>query len=258
MPSKRETASSSRLRMFLDSRASGWSALVPVIALAAGLLFGVTAATAQGEDLRSDIQTVPDLIRDRAHDNSTRELAVERLRREVDEATVQAGGGDGQLQALTDDIQGMQGPAGFAAVSGPSLTVSLDDAPLDAADLPEGYDVNDIVVHQQDVQGVVNAMWRGGAEAMMIQDQRVISTSAVRCVGNTLILQGRVYAPPFVITAIGDQEAMRTALDEDPTVSVYREYVDAIGLGYEVSTSDKTGMPPYSGQGQLKHARAVR
>ena len=64
--------------------------------------------------------------------------------------------------------------------------------------------VDDVVVHQQDVQGVVNALWRGGAEAMMVMDQRIISTSAVRCVGNTLILQGRVYSPPFTVTATGD------------------------------------------------------
>ena len=43
----------------------------------------------------------------------------------------------------------------------------------------------------------------------MLMDQRVISTSAVRCVGNTLILQGRVYSPPYVITAIGNQTDLR-------------------------------------------------
>ena len=65
---------------------------------------------------------------------------------------------------------------------------------------------------------MVNALWAGGAEAMMLMDQRVISTSAVRCVGNTLILQGRVYSPPYVITAIGDQDGMKQALDQSPEV----------------------------------------
>ena len=63
---------------------------------------------------------------------------------------------------------------------------------------------------------MVNALWQGGAEAMMLQDQRVISTSAVRCVGNTLILQGRVYSPPYVITAIGDRGAMRSRARQRP------------------------------------------
>ena len=77
---------------------------------------------------------------------------------------------------------------------------------------------------------MVNALWAGGAEAMMLQDQRVISTSAVRCVGNTLILQGRVYSPPYVITAIGDVEGMRQRLDADPSVTIYRQYADLLGL----------------------------
>lgn len=47
----------------------------------------------------------------------------------------------------------------------------------------EGFTAEDIVVHQQDVENVVNALWAAGAEAMMLMDQRVISTSAVRCVG---------------------------------------------------------------------------
>ena len=121
------------------------------------------------------------------------------------------------------------------------------------------------MVHQQDVQGVVNALWDGGAEAMMLMDQRVISTSAVRCVGNTLILQGRVYSPPYVITAIGNPAALKKALDDSPQVAIYRQYVDAIGLGYDVRTSPERTFPAYAGSINLQNAsvppmtdRAVR
>ena len=69
---------------------------------------------------------------------------------------------------------------------------------------PGGLGPDDLVVHQQDVQAVVNALWRGGADGVQVMDQRLIATSAVRCVGNTLILQGRVYSPPFTVTAVGD------------------------------------------------------
>ena len=81
----------------------------------------------------------------------------------------------------------------------------------------------------------------------MIQDQRIISTSAVRCVGNTLILQGRVYSPPYVIRAIGDPERLRDILDQSPEVSIYREYVKAVGLGYDVSPPEDFSFPAYAG-----------
>ena len=77
----------------------------------------------------------------------------------------------------------------------------------------------------------------------MIQDQRVISTTAVRCVGNTLILQGRVYRPPYVISAIGDRKTLQAALDADPAVRIYREWVDAVGLGYDVQTTEPAAVP---------------
>src|SRR3712207_2320199 len=54
------------------------------------------------------------------------------------------------------------------------------------------------------VQSVLNGLWAGGAEAVAVQDQRLVTTSAARCIGNTLLLAGRTYSPPYVITAIGD------------------------------------------------------
>jgi uncharacterized protein YlxW (UPF0749 family) len=138
-------------------------------------------------------------------------------------------------------------------VSGPALTVVLDDAPRRGA-LPGSARPDDLVVHQQDVQAVVNAMWLGGAEAMMLMDQRVISTSAVRCVGNTLLLQGRVYSPPYRITAIGDVEGMRQALEDSAAVQVYQEFVKVFQLGYEVEDLGQTTFPAFTGSVDLRYA----
>jgi uncharacterized protein YlxW (UPF0749 family) len=90
---------------------------------------------------------------------------------------------------------------------------------------------------------------------MMLMDQRVISTSAVRCVGNTLILQGRVYSPPYRIRAMGDPGALRQALEQSRTVQIYREYVDALGLGYDVRTNLDQTFPAYAGSTNLHYAR---
>ena len=90
------------------------------------------------------------------------------------------------------------------------------------------------MVHQQDVEAVVNALWAGGAESMMIMDQRVLFNSAVRCSGNVLLLQGKKYSPPFTISAIGPVETMKKALDNSQEVTIYRQYVSAFGLGWQV------------------------
>src|SRR5699024_8063114 len=106
--------------------------------------------------------------------------------------------------------------AGLGPLTGPGLTVTLTDATRDAAgDYPAGARPDDLVVHQQDVQAVLNALWAGGADAIQVQDQRVTTTSAPLCIGNTLLLGGRTYSPPYVIKAIGPVDAMHGALDRE-------------------------------------------
>ena len=85
---------------------------------------------------------------------------------------------------------------------------------------------------------MVNALWAGGAESMMIQDQRVLFSSAVICSGNVLLLQGKQYSPPYTVSAIGPVDKMLAALDESEAVRTYREYVGAFGLGWKVETKD--------------------
>ena len=131
--------------------------------------------------------------------------------------------------------------------SGPALTITLDDSPDAPHDgpPPDGLSLDDFVVHQQDIEAVVNALWAGGAEAMTIMDQRVIGTSAVRCVGSVLSLHGRTYSPPYAITAIGDPErAPATRWTGPPAVSIYREYARELGLGYDVSDRARTPRCP--------------
>ncbi|HEY0217203.1 MAG TPA: DUF881 domain-containing protein, partial [Cellulomonas sp.] len=98
------------------------------------------------------------------------------------------------------------------------------------------------------------ALWAGGAEAMTLMDQRVISTSAFQCIGNVLLLQGRRYSPPYVVTAIGDPDLLRKALDDSPAIQVYREYVDAVGLGWSVAEGQALELPAYDGRTDLIHA----
>jgi len=119
----------------------------------------------------------------------------------------------------------------------------------------DGLSVDDYIVHQQDLEGVINALWQGGAEAMMIMDQRVIGTSAVRCVGNVLSLQGRTYSPPYSISAVGDIDGMTRALAESEPVTIYREYADQLGLGFDVTVGEaEMTFPPYEGTLGLRFA----
>ncbi|WP_233221145.1 DUF881 domain-containing protein [Streptomyces carminius] len=225
----------------------------------AGFLFWVSFNTAQGADLRSDdsMLRLSDLIQERSHGNQELESSVSRLRGEVEDL---ARRDSGDTEAEKRAFEELARTAGTRPLTGSGLTVTLDDAPPDATarmpGLPEPQP-NDLVVHQQDLQAVVNALWAGGARGIKVMDQRLISTSAVRCVGNTLILQGRLYSPPYTITAVGDTGELREALDAAPAVRNYREYVDAYGLGWSVDERDRVTLPGYTGSVDLRHSGPV-
>lgn len=239
-------------------RRTTWSVLVPLVALIAGLLFTVSAHTADGTDLRDDrTPQLTTLIKDRTRQISAAARQESQLRTSVLGQTNMLAGSDSGVASQQARSRSELAGAGLVAVRGGGLTVSLDDAPRRAdGSLPKGATADDVVVHQQDVQAVVNAMWAGGAEAMTIMGVRVISTSAVRCVGNTLLLQGRVYSPPFVVTAIGDPASITLALNASQGVKLFREAAAAWGLGYQVRTEGDVTLPAYDGSTSLQYAQA--
>lgn len=236
------------------SRAITWRHVIPVLTLFAGTLFAASASTAHGTDLRGGSRTkVTELISQEQRGYQGAQHTYRRLHQQVDELGRQAGQRDARVRTAQQNADRLAALSGFTPVSGRAVRVSLDDAPRDRR-VAGDPSPDDLVVHQQDVQAVVNALWAGGATGMQIMDQRLISTSAVRCVGNTLILQGVVYSPPFRITATGAPDRLRAALDASPEIQIYRQYVDEYGLGYTVKTLQKTTLPAYTGNATPKYA----
>jgi uncharacterized protein YlxW (UPF0749 family) len=227
---------------------------VTLVLAAAGLLFATSAETAKGTQLRSDVGDMPGLIAAETERQRDRTRRVQALQDQVEAQTRDAAAGNRTVRGLRDASDRLSLSAGLQPVSGPGLSVTLDDAPADRP-VPDAIAPDELVVHQQDVQAVVNALWAGGAEAMMLQDQRVISTSAVRCVGNTLILQGRVYSPPYTVRAIGPVDVMRRAMESTTWFAFYQEYVERLGLGLTVRADPALKMPAYAGSLDLRYAQ---
>lgn len=167
--------------MATRSSSRSWRFAAPLALAACGLLLVVSARAAEGEDLRgSGHAQLGDLIR--AAEQRTNELSetLDQLAAEVEELTESRSGGT--LSRRQQELEELEDYAGLNPVQGPGLTVALDDAPRPAGPqvLAEGYLPEDYIVHQQDLEAVINALWAGGAEAMMVMDQRIISTSSVK------------------------------------------------------------------------------
>ncbi len=248
------------LRLRRDGKQTVWSVGVPLIALAAGLLFTTSATTADGTSLRDDRRPqLAQLISDKQRRLAAAEKREAALRAEVDQEAARLAEVDVPVKNARQRADAVRQPAGFTALRGPGLTVTLNDSPRRGSDFGDNApDNDDLVVHQGDVQAVVNAMWAGGAEAMTIMDVRVISTSAVRCVGNTLLLHGQVFSPPFKITAIGEPRAMHRALESAEGVKQFREAVTDFGLGYAEKMEKDVTVRAYDGSTDLRSAQAAQ
>lgn len=221
-----------------------------LVCVLAGLMMTIAGLAARGTDLRSDRGAdLRDLIVTQGQRNVELREQVTTVGAEV-KALSQAQPGSSEL---SEKLAIAEEQASLVPVVGEGLRVTLTDAPNDVR--PAGVDDDALIVHQQDIQAVVNALWAGGAEAMTIQGQRVIATTGIKCVGNTVVLHGIPYAPPYVIEAIGDQANLQRGLDESPAVGIYRQYVDAYGLGYLVEKVAQLDLPGLTGAVGLSHAR---
>jgi len=240
-------------------RPTVWGALVPVVALAAGLLFATSGQTARGTDLRAgDVTQLSELIRQLNAANDTTQAQLVALQDRAQALTSAEAGRNGAVAAASEAGAAEETSAGFTALSGPGIEITLDDAPDTASGtLPRGATADALVIHQSDVQGVVNALWAAGADGVTIMGQRLIATSAVRCVGNVLLLQGRTYSPPFVVTAVGDADAMRERLGESYEVGLLQQAVDRFGLTYRVQDRSEVSLPAYDGALDLQYASAA-
>jgi uncharacterized protein YlxW (UPF0749 family) len=143
----------------------------------------------------------------------------------------------------------------MTAVEGPGLTVTMNDAPAEIRDRVPEAQRRETIVHQQDIQAVVNALWAGGAEAITIQGQRVVSTTGIKCVGNTVLLHGVTYSPPYVVSAVGGPDAMQRSLDDSPYIQAYLADAAEWKLGWDVHMEDSLEVPAYSGTEELQYAR---
>ncbi len=215
-----------------EARRSPWRFGVPLVCLLAGLLLAATHGVSGGAEIRrSDAPRLVDLVREAQSSVNRLSTRRDELSGRID--SMHGRNHDTALTAMLRRSAELAAEADMDPVHGPGLVVTLEDAKRDAnGRFPRDASPDDLVVHQQDIQAVLNALWSAGAEAIQMQDQRIIATSVPRCVGNTLLLNGRTYSPPYTITAIGNAPAMQAALAAAPLVTLYKQYVIRFGLGY--------------------------
>lgn len=234
-----------------------WAVVTPVVFLLAGGLFAVSAANSEGTDLRPGRTTdLAGLVQ--VENRHLRELRAESraLTAEVD--ALSASSKDLGSRKAQATVRRLRDVAGLKRVTGEGVTVTLTDAPREVRETSD-QDINALVVHQQDIQAVVNAMWAAGAKAVTIQGQRVVSTTGIQCAGSTVQVNGLYFPQPYEITAIGDADVIEERIADDGYLQVYRSQAEEpdIAIGWELERGYDLVARPYTGPIRAAYAKPV-
>ncbi len=159
----------------------------------------------------------------------------------------------GHEKLLAQSLRQADALAGLTAVQGPGLVVTLTDgkppprAPA-AAIMP-------VLNHDLDINQTVNELKAAGAEAISINDQRLVATSPVRCAGPTVLVNNVPQPPPYVIRAIGKPNTLQVALKLPG--GIYDQLHDMDPTMLKIQPSQRLVIPAYSGPTQPKYAQPV-
>ncbi len=198
-----------------------------------GLLFGIAVANTQRqqpilektrEDLRSTITKKIDNLNKTSEDLSS-------INNEIAQIQSSTPGLDfhGISQSNESNLQVF---SGLSSVKGKGIEIQINDAVK--TDSLESADIELARVYDSDIQLLVNALWASGAESIAINNSRLTTTSAIRSAGDAILVNYRPLLPPFVISAIGNDD-LRSRLLEHPDYVDLQFVVKTYGLGFDVS-----------------------
>lgn len=154
-------------------------------------------------------------------------------------------------EILIKDLRNAEIVAGMVSVQGPGLEITLSDGDV-ASNI--NIDENLYVVHQDDILRILNELRSAGAEALSVNDQRVLATSEIRCAGNTVSINNTRTAAPFVIKAIGDPEQLESG------IKMRGGIFDDLSPWINIELKKVTGnivIPAYAGKIEFKHATII-
>ena len=216
--------------------------------LLAAQLRGVQLAGAADATNASRLETLQSLYNDVVEERDGLTEQVGQLQSELELYRQQAASGDEGSEALKTELEQMEITAGLTDVEGPGVTVVLEDS----TQANVTGDEADYLIHDNDILSVINELRSAGAEAISLNGERILATSEVRCTGAVVTVNGRRYAAPYVIFAIGDPDTLYSALTlRNGVVDILSQW----GITVRVTASDQLLIPAYSGTVDYQYAK---
>lgn len=218
-------------------------AAIAFVCIVLGFMLAVQFRTTQ--DIKS---TVPF---QRIEDLSQRLLQTEK-ERDTLMAQIQSFKDSSSKEVGAKQIENLEMAAGVLPVEGKGVVITIDDSKRQSK---AGENPNLYLIHDDDILKVINELWAAGAEAVAINEQRLIASSEIRCAGPTLSVNNTRYSPPYDIMAIGDPKGLETALRMRGGVV---ETLQFWGIQVTVKRMEHLVVPGYKGTYRFEFAAPVK
>ena len=196
------------------------------------------------------LETLQELYNAMSDQKAGLEQQIDQMQAELEEYRSQAASGGSTGEALKAEVEHLETIAGLTDVEGPGVTVVMQDS---TATNTTG-DEADYLIHDNDLLSVINELRSAGAEAISLNGERLLAISEVRCTGAVVTVNGRRYAAPYIIFAIGDPTTLYNALTmRNGVVDVLSQWK----IDVQVTMSDKLLIPKYNGALEMQYAKSA-
>ena len=183
------------------------------------------------------------------YDNKIKE--IEKIDKELETEIEKATENNSELTDAQNQIKEGNKILGLSEVKGPGRTITVADS---ETDFSNAIDSSPYLVHDKDILNIVNELKNAGAEAISINDHRVVTSTYIICGGNIINVNGEKIGSPFVIKAIGLPETLANLSRPGGTLNDLEQNRK---LKVDLKKSNEITIPKYSGVLKFKYVKNV-
>lgn len=142
---------------------------------------------------------------------------------------------------------------GHTKISGKGIIIKLRDGNDSKNNIKQ--DISQLIVHDSDIISIVNILRNAGAEAISVNDQRIVTTTPISCIGTVIKINEEKVGSPYMISAIGNQEYLESALTMPGGII---ELLEQYGIDISVEKGNNIEIPAYLSSSKMEYAKVEK
>lgn len=130
--------------------------------------------------------------------------------------------------------------SGLTKLNGPGVIIILDDSKGNLSG-------EDAIIHAADLRDVIHLLWSSGAEGIAVNNQRVVASTAIDCIVNTILINNVRITAPFQVEAIGDSKLLYDEIRANSLLSDLQKRKTSAGIVFDTAVNGDITLPAYDG-----------